>query len=161
MNALIANLTQWWEGRTRRERWMVACMVVAMALFMAWLLVVRPLWSWRANAAEDRLTASAELAEVRGALPGLTPVSSLSAAPVGGIEPVARQTADAAGLKITTGMDASGQLGFQASSASSAALLGWLSDLTQNRGVAIARLSVTENADATLNAEGALIGSQK
>lgn len=160
MNALIGNLTQWWEGRTRRERWMVACMIVAMALFMAWLLIVRPLWSWRAAAAEDRLTASAELVEVRGALRGLASAPSPGAAPAGGIEPVARQTAEAAGLEVTTGMDASGQLGFQASSASSAALFGWLSDLTRNRGVAIARLSVTENADATLNAEGALIGSQ-
>jgi len=144
------------ERRPCRKRWMVGGRGLAIAVFAVWLLVLRPLFAWRVEAADDRRLALAELGETRASLKRLASSPSKAALPADGLEPLARSTAEAAGLTIVTGMDPSGRLGFQVSSASSAALFGWLAEVTRTGSAQIIRLGVTENADATLNAEGAL-----
>ena len=62
----------------------------------------------------------------------------------------------AAGLNLTTGMDASGRLAFRIPDASSAALFGWTSALERDNGIAVVTPGVVENTDATLQVEGAL-----
>ena len=57
---------------------------------------------------------------------------------------------------MTTGIDASGQLGFRIPNASSSALFGWMSALEREHGISVVSLGVVENTDATLQVEGAL-----
>lgn len=156
MNGIVAQLQQAWDGRTRREHRMLAVMALLAAAVVVWLGVVRPVNDWRAEAANNHARAGAELVEVRTALTHLAPAKAGRARmDARGLEPVVVQTAEAAGLMLTTGMDASGRLGFRAAGAPAAAVFGWLAALETTQGLRPASLSVFENADATLQVEGA------
>lgn len=158
MRPLVDKLRLWWEGRTVREQRMLAVMAVLVAATLVWLLVIRPVWMWREAAAEHRAQAQSDLVEVRAGLRRLTPASGAVKASIDaqGLEPLVRQTAEASGLVITTGMDPSGHLGFRISNASSAAVFGWLATLQTAHGITVRSLGVVENTDATLQVEGSL-----
>ncbi|HYC75150.1 type II secretion system protein GspM [Brevundimonas sp.] len=157
MNRIFAQLHQAWDGRTRREQRMLAAMTLLVAVVVLWLGVVRPVTGWRDEAARDRARAETDLAEVRAALNRLAPAAAggARANDLQGLEPVVRQTAEAAGLQIITGMDASGRLGFSTANAPAAAVFGWLAALETTHGVRPSSLGVIENADASLQVEGA------
>jgi general secretion pathway protein M len=156
MNRIVGELRQAWDGRTRREQRMLAVMALLVAAVVLWLGVVRPITQRRDAAARDRVRAESELAQVRVAIARLAPAKpGQSPTDAQGLEPVVRQSAGAAGLEITTGMDASGRLGFSAPRAPSAAVFGWLAALETTHGLRPVSLSVVENADASLQVEGA------
>lgn len=156
MNRLLAELHQAWDGRTRREQQMLTAMALLAASVVLWLGVVRPLTGWREDAAGDRARAAAELAEVRSALGRVAPATGETRpGDIQGLEPAVRQTAEAAGLKVTTGMDPSGRLGFRVDNAPAAAVFGWLGALQTTHGLQPVSLGVVENADASLQVEGA------
>lgn len=157
MNRIVGPLQQAWDGRTRREQQMLAGMALLATAVVLWLGVVRPLNDWRDEAGRDRARAEAERVEVRNALVRLAPATGGGArgADVQGLEPVLQQTATAAGLELTTGMDASGRLGFRIAKAPSAAVFGWLAALETTHGLQPVSLGVVENADASLQVEGA------
>lgn len=156
MTRILAELHQAWDGRTLREQRMLTAMALLVAAVVLWLGVVRPLNSWREDAADHRARAEAGLTEVRAALVRVAPDAG-DVRPVDGqgAEPAVRQTAEAAGLQITTGMDGSGRLGFRISNAPGAALFGWLAALETTHGLQPVSLGVVENADASLQVEGA------
>lgn len=158
MRQLTDRLYPWWEGRTLRERRMLALMAVLLAGVLVWLMVVRPVLAWRETAAADRVEAEADLADVRAGLRLIAPSAS-TARPVidvEGFEPLVLRTAEAAGLTIKTGMDATGGMAFRIPNATSAALFGWMSALERDHGITVVSLGVVENTDATLQVEGAL-----
>jgi general secretion pathway protein M len=156
MTAFRFPLLSWWQGRTRREQGLVAVMLVILLVMLLWMGVVRPAWTWRTAAADHRQQAVADRVRVEAGVRLLANPDPAAAASPAGIQPVVVETAEAAGLTVTTAMDATGDLGFRTSSASSAALFGWLADLGASHGIATIRLAVVENADATLAVEGAL-----
>ncbi len=157
MRPLTDRLYPWWEGRTVREQRMLAVMAVLLAAVLVWLAVVRPVLDWREAAAAERTRAEADLAFVQAGLRLTAPTATARPViDVEGFEPLVTRTAAAAGLNLTTGMDASGLLGFRIPDASSSALFGWLSALERDHGIAVASLGVIENTDATLQVEGAL-----
>jgi len=154
MKTLIARAQAGFDGRTVREQRMLAVMLAVIVLCGLWLLIIQPLWNWKAEAADRRARAQTDLAYVTAQ----TSRAEVSTTTVSGpaIEPLALQTAEAAGLTITTGMDEIGAFGFRAANVSSAALFGWLAELKTRHGVEAVRLDIVENADATVTAEGAL-----
>lgn len=157
MRRLTDRLYPWWEGRTLREQRMLSVMAVLLAAVFVWLAVVRPMLGWREQAAADRAGAEADLARVQAGLRLTAPTGA--ARPVidlEGFEPLVARTAAAAGLNVTTGMDASGRLAFRIPDASSAAVFGWMSALERDHGITVVSLGVVENTDATLQVEGAL-----
>jgi len=156
MSNLLGQAQQWWEGRTLREQRMLLLMVLIAAVVFIWLGVVRPALVWRESAAAERVRAEADLADVREGLvrlARLTPARP-AAADAGGLEPLARRTAEAAGLEVSMAMDGSGGLGFRISSGSSAAVFSWLAALQTDHNVHVRNLGVVENTDATLQVEG-------
>jgi general secretion pathway protein M len=157
MNEAIGRLRQWWEGRTLRERRMLAAMAILAAAVAVWLGAVRPALAWREAAAEARATAEADHVAVLAALARTASAKAGPDAPADarGLEPIIRQAAEASGLEITTGMDESGRLGFRIAQGSTAAVFGWLAALKTTHGLDVTRLGVVENADATLQVEGA------
>lgn len=159
MSAIIGKVRAWFDGRTVREQRMLGFMVLVIALCAVWLLIIQPLWAWKADAAERRVQAETDLAYVRAQV-GAVPKRAAAAADGPAIEPLAVQAAQTAGLAIVTGMDQSGSFGFTASNVSSAALFGWLAELKTRHGIEAVRLDIVENADATLTAEGALTHAQ-
>lgn len=156
MNRLVGNAQAWWSGRTLRERRMLMVMVVLLLATLVSLGVVRPVLAWRASAADRARAAAVTLAEVRVAVASFGPARTAVPLPAGGLEPLIRRTAESAGVEVVTAMSASGQLGFQLSRVASGPLFAWLSALETDHGLTICSLGVTENADATLNVEGAV-----
>lgn len=156
MNRILNPAAMWWSGRSLRERRLLMVMAGLLLAIVVSLGVVRPILSWRAAAAERAEAASATLAEVRAAIAAVGPARSRAAPPAEGLEPLVRRTAAAADLDVVTLMSASGQLGFQLSRTGSGPLFVWLAALESDHGLAICNLGVTENADATLNVEGAV-----
>lgn len=156
MSRLLARLHQAWDSRTRRERQMLSLMALLVAAMVAWQGIVRPLMDWREQSADDRSRAEARLVEVRTALILLPPPTSKArTTDARGLEPVLLQTAGAAGLQLTLGMDPSGRLGFRAANAPGAVIFGWLAALETTHDLQPVSLSVVENADASLQVEGA------
>ncbi|MBW8303913.1 MAG: type II secretion system protein M [Brevundimonas sp.] len=157
MSRLFAQLHQAWDGRTRREQQMLAVMALLVAAVVVWLGIVRPLAGWRDEAASDRARAGAHLIEVRAALARLPSAKpgQVRTTDSQGLEPVLLQTAEAAGLELVTGMDPSGRIGFRAANAPAGAVFGWLGALETTHGLQPVSLSVVENADASLQVEGA------
>ncbi len=158
MRRLTDRLYPWWNARTVRERRMLRVMALLAAAVFVWLLIIRPAMDWRESAAADRAAAERDLAEVRVGQRLMARPAAVPDAVVGvdGFEPLVLSTAEAAGLTVTTGMAASGQLGFRIQNASSSALFGWLSALERAHGIEVVSLGVIENTDATLQVEGAL-----
>lgn len=157
MTRLLAELHQAWDGRTRREQRLLVAMALLMVAVAVWLGIVRPLNGWRHEAAGGRARAEAQLVEVRAALVRLGPPADGAARTTDaqGLEPVLLQTAESAGLEITTAMDASGRMGFRAANAPGSAAFSWLAALDTTHGLQPVSLSVVENADASLQVEGA------
>ncbi|MGV9010492.1 type II secretion system protein GspM [Brevundimonas sp.] len=159
MSAIIGKARAWFGGRTVREQRMLGVMVLVIALCAIWLLIIQPLWAWKAEAAERRVQVETDLAYVQAQV-GAVPKQVATSADGPAIEPLAVQAAQTAGLTIVTGMDQSGSFGFTAANVSSAALFGWLAELKTRHGIEAVRLDIVENADATLTAEGALARTQ-
>lgn len=157
MNALLARAHGWWDGRTVRERRLLAVMLALVAAVLVWLLVVRPVQAWQVAAADRRVEAETTLAEVRAGLRVIAP-SDTAAAPANaeGLEPLVRRTAEAAGLTVVTTMAPGGGLGIQMSQAPGRQTFAWLAALEADHGIKVCSLGVMENADATLNIDGAL-----
>lgn len=157
MNALLARAHGWWDGRTVRERRLLGVMFALVAAVLVWLLIVRPVQTWQVGAADRRVEAETTLAEVRAGLRVIAP-SATTAAPASaeGLEPLVRRTAEAAGLTVVTTMAPGGGLGIQMSQAPGRETFTWLAALEADHGIKVCSLGVMENADATLNIDGAL-----
>lgn len=156
MSTFFEPATRWWWSRTERERQMLAVMALIAAGVLVWLVVVRPAWAWREAAAERRAEARISLLQVDAGvrrLPRVPGGATLKSAP-SDIESLVRQSAEAAGLVVTTSMDPSGGLGFRVDRTTSAQLFPWLAALKAEHGLEVTRLSVVENADATLQVDG-------
>lgn len=159
MNGMIGQARHWLDGRTARERMMLTAMIGLVAVVAAWLLVVRPAWAWRVDAADRLARAERAAMEVRAGLRLVVPTSGAKpAVDAQGLEPLVRQTAEAVGLEVVTEMAPGGGLGFRIQSGSSAAVFGWLATLQTAHGVQVRSLGVIENADASLQVEGGLGG---
>ncbi|MGQ3042735.1 MAG: type II secretion system protein GspM [Brevundimonas aurantiaca] len=157
MNGLIAQAAAWWDGRTLRERRMLTVMGVAIAAVLAWLLIVRPLASWRDEAARTRATAEAELTAIeRGT--GSLAVGDAKAGEVD-VSAAVAEVGAATGLTPQMGMSAEGGLGFSLTNVSTTAAFGWLAAL-HDRKVEATTLNVVENADATISLEGTLTAAR-
>lgn len=149
-------LALWWSGRTVRERRLLAVMAALFLAVLVWLAVVRPVLGWRSGAADRAVAAAESLAEVRLAVAALDPPRASAGAPAEGLDPLIRRTAEAAGLEVVTAMSPSGELGFQLSRVGSGPLFTWLTALESDHRLTVCSLGVMENADATLNVEGAV-----
>ncbi len=156
MSRLLNPAAMWWSGRTLRERRLLMVMIGLLLATLVHLAVVQPVLAWRAAATERAEAASSTLAEVRTSIAALGPARPRATPPAEGLEPLVRRTAASADLDVVTLMSASGQLGFQLSRTGSGPLFGWLGTLESDHGLVICNLGVTENADATLNVEGAV-----
>lgn len=156
MTVLLARAHGWWDGRTVRERRMLMVMAVLVAAVLAWLLVVRPVQAWQAGAADRRAEAEQTLAEVYAGLRVIAPASTPAPTSTEGLEPLVRRTAEAAGLTVVTTMAPGGGLGIQMSQAPGRETFAWLAALETDHGIRVCSLGVMENADATLNIDGAL-----
>lgn len=145
---MIGAIQEFWHGRTRRERLMLAVMAAAVALFAAWLLIVRPLAGWAEASAQRRQQAEAALAQVRALPP------APERPDVAGLEPTLRAAAQAQGLDPALAMTEEGGLGFRLSGVAAGPALRWLAAVKTASGAEPRRLSITAEGE-TVSLEGA------
>lgn len=151
MRASFSSVVALWDGRSLRERRMLAVMGVLVLGVIAWLGVVRPLDGWRADQARARVAAERQMAQV------LTAAAQRGARPTEAVDlqALVASRASAAGVQPALGMSESGRLGFRLDRVTTTQAFGWLAALEQG-GARIEELGVVENADGTLGVSGAL-----
>lgn len=153
MRYVEAALT-WWQGRSPRERVMLGVMGALIGAVLVWYLVVSPALAWHAAAAQRRAEAEIRLARIETAAARLVPGAPADAAT---IQARAQAAADAAGLAASFSAGERG-VDFTVASAPTAVLFGWIAAIRAQHGLEPVSLAVTENADATLTAQGTLAG---
>jgi len=151
MSTFFSSVVALWDGRSLRERRMLAAMGVLALGLLVWLGVVRPLDGWRADQARARVAAERQMAQVQ------TSVAQRGTQPteVVDLEALVASTASAAGVQPALGMSEGGRLGFRLDRVTTTQAFGWLAALEQG-GARIEELGVVENADGTLGVSGAL-----
>jgi len=154
MNGLFAGARGWLAGRSVRERRMLAAMGVAIVLFLGWFAIVAPVLALQRDAARDLARAQADHA-LLSALSGQGGGEGGRTAPE--VENVAAAAASAAGVTATFTPGPDGAVRFAVSGAGTGPLFTWLAEL-ERAGLGVRELGVSENADATLRAEGVLRG---
>ena len=150
----MGSLLDWWRSRAQRERVMLVVMLLAVAAFLAWFALLRPLSRWQQDAAAERAGATALLAEVRAARAELARFQA--ALPDAQPEPVALEellprSATAAGVALSRQQERDGLLIAGIDAVQAPALLAWL-DALARRGVAPVALDLGER-DGHLHAE--------
>lgn len=149
-------LTDWLAGRTQRERWMLIGLAVVAGGILVFYGVVQPLNGWREAAAERRADAAEATRLIAAAEARLRPGATSDPAR---LAEVAGPLAEAQGLAVELTPGEDGGLAFSAQQAPTAALFSWLAALESQHGIEAVAISVTENADATLQAQGLLVSS--
>jgi len=140
----------WWDGRTAREHVMLGVLGAVLALVLGWFLILAPLLAWKAGAT-DRLDAAARTHALASAAAGVGASGGVARTP-SEIETLLTDSAAAAGVAVQVTAGDQG-VSFAVESAETARLFGWIAALEQ-AGLTLAGLSVLENADATLQAQG-------
>ena len=151
MTAPFSSVAAWWNGRSLRERRMLAIMGTLVLGVVGWLGVVRPLDGWQADQARARVAAERQRVQIQ------TAVSQRGARPTEAVDlqALVASTATAAGVQPTLGMSEGGRLGFRLDRATTAQAFGWLAALEQG-GARIEELGVVESPDGMLGVTGAL-----
>ena len=149
-------LTDWLAGRTPRERWMLIGLALVAGGILLFYGLVQPLYGWRAAAAERRVEAIEATRLIAAAEARITPGPASDPAR---LAEVTGPLAEAQGLTVELSPGEDGGLAFAAQQAPTAALFGWLAALESQHNIAAVAISVTENADATLQAQGLLVSS--
>lgn len=151
MRVLFSSVVAWWDGRSLRERRMLALMGALVLGVVGWLGVVRPLDGWKAHQARARVVAERQFARIETARVW----RGAPAAEAVDLQALAAAAASKAGVQPTLGMSESGRLGFRLDHATTAQAFGWLAALEKS-GAKIEELGVVRNADGTLGVTGAL-----
>ena len=140
----------WWDGRTAREHVMLGVLGGVLALVVAWFLILAPLLAWKVGAA-DRLDAAVQTHALASAAAGIDTAGGVARSS-DDIEALLTDSAAEAGVAVQVSQDGA-ETTFMVESAETARLFGWVAALERS-GLTIASLSVLENADATLQAQG-------
>lgn len=155
MNALLASARGWFDSRSLREQQLLMLMGALMAGIVLWFGVITPSLNWRSDAADRLDQAEADLALIEAGTARIKGGGSSMAADQ--VQAAARRAADADGVNAVFNPLDDG-VGFSVNGASTASLFGWFAALKSEHGIDARVLTVSENADATLNAEGLLVG---
>ena len=152
---MIASLTAWWRGRSRREQILLTILFALFGITFAWLLVVRPLGDSLAAARERHGEAVIALAEAKA---GAAAIGSLEksrpAALAGPVELAVTESASAAGFQLSQiqGQGA-GKVNLAIEAARPQALFAWVSEMERGKGLIVERLTAKANSDRSLSAQ--------
>lgn len=148
-------LTLWWRGLTRREHLLLLTALTLFVLVFGWLGIINPLHDARADTANRRATANADLGEIKA----LTPVIRAAEARARGagstptIDTIRRRVTETGLTAEGIADDGAGRVTMRIPAIKPAALLRWISDVEVNDGVVVDKLEMTRNGDATVAAE--------
>ena len=125
----------WWQGRERREQWMLAVMGACLLAFLYWYALMLPLRALRDEALAGRQRAGADLALVQARLQAM---QAMQATPPRQAEPPTAEqlpallasTAASAGIELAAPVaQADGSVLVRIDAAPAATVLAWLEAL--------------------------------
>lgn len=151
MNARLAG---WWKSRAPREqKLLLAGGLLALAVLL-WLLIVRPLEDALSAAKERHDDAVVTLSEVKTNIEALGLVQGQTGGAGGAIDTVAAAAATEAGFPVArVERPGPGEATLVIEAVKPQAFFAWLGRMEAERGLIVARLSVSANADRTLAAQ--------
>lgn len=143
-------MSDWWQGRSPRERMLLQAMLGLAAFVLGWLLVVRPLADSLETAKTRHGAAVVALAEARARRHSAQIAAAPAPLPIDGLIAATANEAGFTAARVTAAGPARASVAIE--SARPQALFGWVA-LLERRGLVVERLRAQANADRTLAAE--------
>lgn len=151
---MIDRLRAAWEARTRRERIMLAVMVLAILLVIGWYGVMVPLNS-AVDASKTRLAKASEQFARLDAAARAGGLPFTSGQP---LQAIVDASASAAGLSIARRREeADGRLTVWLTGADPGLMMGWLTSLARGQGIAVSEMTASRNEGGLLEAQITLV----
>lgn len=147
----------WWAERSPREQIMLRVLGGLLALFLVWLLILRPLGPAREAAEARHARAVDTLAEAHAQAAALRQLRKNPPPPLGSpIAEFVRAAANETGFQLSRADPVGGDgVIISIVSAKPAAFFDWTANL-ERRGVFIEQLTVRTNPDATIGVDAQL-----
>ncbi|QDZ07739.1 type II secretion system protein M [Sphingomonas panacisoli] len=149
---MIARFRTWFDGRSRREKWMILVMLALLGVTLVWVLVL-PIDDALSSARRRNADAAIRLAQTRAQVEAVKTVRrARPEAPTTPLDALVRESASAAGFALDSVAADGAKLRVHLNSARGGALLGWLGDL-EGQGVIVDQLNVTDAGNHNVAAD--------
>jgi type II secretory pathway component PulM len=154
----MSALQNFWKARNDSEKRTLSIAAIALALCLAWLLIVQPLRSKFASMQADVLRLDQSLAEIERLMPlhktlGSTPVSTATDTSLTAlIDQKVRALNLQSGLKSIAPQE-NGQVSIELGGANFDVLMHMLEQLETERGVRVVEMSIETLGSSTVNAK--------
>jgi general secretion pathway protein M len=149
---MIERFRIWFDGRSRREKWLVLVMLGLLAVTLVWGLS-RPIDEALSSARQRNADSAIRLAQTRAQVEAVRTLRRIRPQNAAGpIEAIVRQSATAAGLTLDSVIADGAGLRVHINSARGGALLSWIGGL-EGQGVLVDRLSITDSGNRTVAAD--------
>ncbi|THD36961.1 MAG: type II secretion system protein M [Sphingomonas sp.] len=149
---MIARFRTWFDGRSRREKWMILVMLALLGVTIVWLVVL-PIDDALSSARRRNADAAIQLAQTRGQVDAVRALRRTRPVVLADpIDLVVRQSASNAGFALDSVAADGAKLRVHIASARGGALLGWLGEL-EGQGVLVDQLSVTDAGNHNVAAD--------
>lgn len=155
MSARLERLRAWFDGRTRRERLLLAVMAVLLGAALVWYGLVTPVQAWCDAAAERRAAAAAALASVEADIARIEEARETDRGGGGEpIEPLLLRTAAQAGLGLARHQaESDGAHTVWLEAAPPEVVFGWIATLERGHGVSVTNLTALKAAAGGLDVQ--------
>lgn len=149
---MIARLKTWFDGRSRREKWMILSMLALLGVTAVWIIVL-PIDEALSSARRRNTDAAIRLAQTRGQIDAVRALRrARPEVPADPIDAIVRQSASNAGFALDSVAADGNKLRVHLASARGGALLGWLGEL-ERQGVLVDQLNVTDAGNHNVAAD--------
>lgn len=149
---MIARFRAWFDGRSRREKWMILVMLALLGVTIVWG-IIRPIDEALSSARRANADAAVRLARTQaqvGAVKALR--RARPEAPTMPLDALVRESASAAGFALDSVAADGAKLRVHLNSARGGALLAWLGGL-EEQGVIVDQLNVTDAGNRNVAAD--------
>jgi len=156
----LSPATDWWAGRTERERLMLTVMLVLLGALVAWYGVIQPLRHGARSASEARAESAMRLEEARVMAREIEILQGRFGAPRSGeaLEALVVKSAAENGVALDRRQADGAALTVWADAADPKTFLAWLALLQSRDGVAVTSLTALPGPGGRVQMQAALVG---
>ena len=147
-------ISEWFAGRSPRERRLILVMLGLAAVTLVWAAIILPVRNGLSSSRARYTDAVVRLGEAQAELVQVKAIQRrMGAVASGALPDVVRASAEGAGLTLSTLEPEGGdRVRAAVASARAGALTGWIAGL-ESGGVLVSSLTVATNGDGTVNAQ--------
>lgn len=149
---MIARAKIWFDGRSKREKWMILAMLALLGVTIVWAVVL-PIDDALSSARRRNADAAIRLAQTRAQVDAVKALRrARPEAPATPLDTLVRESASAAGFALDSATADGAKLRVHLNSARGGALLAWLGGL-EEQGVIVEQVSVTDAGNRNVAAD--------